>query len=427
MMNIKLSLTKGVPFCKAKRGEIIATLFALSLSVSSFAQTSTENLKKHVYYLASEKLKGRGTGSSGEKLAAKYIAKQFKKYGLAPKGDGKSYFQTVEFKLPANPHDTLAGGVKRRLTNVVGFIDNGAEYTIVIGAHYDHLGMGRDHNSLDANPEGKPHYGADDNASGTAGMLEMARHYTGNKVKEKYNFLFIAFSGEELGLIGSKKFTAKPTIDLGKVHFMINFDMIGRLSTETQKLIIYGVGTSPTFVPVISTTSTTLSLKTDSSGVGPSDHTSFYLENIPVLHFFTGQHSDYHKPGDTPEKINYEGEKQVVDYVIALTNKLIEYRKLQFTATKTKSEDTPKFKVTMGIMPDYAFEGAGVCVDGVTDGKPAAVAGLLRGDVIIKLGDVEVDGMQSYMKALAAVKKGDTATVIIQRGTEKLTKTVAFK
>lgn len=426
---LKFSLIKGVPFClalgKTKRGGILVALMLFTTILS--AQTSADNLKKHVYFLASEKLQGRGTGSTGEKLAGKYIAKQFKKYGLKPKGDGNSYHQHVTFKMPANPHDTLAGGPKRNLTNIVGYLDNGADYTIVIGAHYDHLGLGRDHNSLDANPEGKAHYGADDNASGTAGMLEMARYYATNKEKEKYNFLFIAFSGEELGLIGSKKFTAKPTITLASVDFMINFDMIGRLSTETKKLIVYGVGTSPTFVPAITSLPTDLSLKTDSSGVGPSDHTSFYLENIPVLHFFTGQHSDYHKPSDTPEKINYEGEKQVVDYVIALTNKLMEYRKLQFTPTKQKSEDTPKFKVTMGIMPDYAFEGKGVRVDGVTDGKPAAVAGLLRGDVIIKLGDVEVDGMQSYMKALANIKKGDKADVVIERGTEKLTKTVEFK
>lgn len=409
------------------RKGLVAALFTLALSVSLQAQTSTENLKKHIYYLASEKLKGRGTGSTGEKLAYKYISKQFKKYGLKPKGDGKSYHQHVTFKMPANPHDTLAGGPQRKLTNVVGYIDNGAEETIIIGAHYDHLGMGYDHNSLDANPENKAHYGADDNASGTAGMLEMARYYATNKVKERYNFLFIAFSGEELGLIGSKKFTAAPTIPLTKVDFMINFDMIGRLSTETKKLIVYGVGTSPTFVPVITDLKTDLSLKTDSSGIGPSDHTSFYLENIPVLHFFTGQHSDYHKPSDTPDKINYDGEKQVLDYVIALTDKLMEYRKLQFATTKTKSEDTPKFKVTLGIMPDYAYEGEGVRVDGVTDGKPAAVAGLQRGDVIVKLGDVQVTDMNTYMKALANHKKGDTTEVTVVRGDLRLTKPLEFK
>lgn len=416
---------KFISVIPAKAGISLVTL--LFLSVICFAQTSAENLKKHIYYLAGEKLKGRGTGSNGEKLAAKYIAKQFKKYGLQPKGLNNSYYQTATFKLPANPHDTLAAGKERKLTNVVGYIDNGAEYTVVIGAHYDHLGMGYDHNSLDANPENKAHYGADDNASGTAGILEMARYYATNKEKERYNLLFIAFSGEELGLIGSKRFTTNPTIDLSKVHFMINFDMIGRLNADTKKLIVYGVGTSPTLLPVINDVKTNLSIKTDSSGIGPSDHTSFYLQNIPVLHFFTGQHSDYHKPSDTPEKINYDGEKEVLDYVITITNKLMDYRKLQFTPTKTKSEDTPKFKVTMGIMPDYAYDGEGVHVDGVTDGKPAAVAGLQKGDVIVKLGDVEVKDMTTYMKALAAIKKGDKADVVFKRGAETLTRSVEFK
>lgn len=406
-----------------KAGITIVSVLFISLALQ--AQTSVENLKKHIYFLASEKLQGRGTGSKGEKLASAYIAKQFKSYGLLPKGT-KGYLQTIAFKMPANPHDTAATGKENKITNVVGYIDNGAESTIIIGAHYDHLGLGHDHNSLDANPVGKPHYGADDNASGTAGMLEMARHYATNNVKEQYNFLFIAFSGEELGLIGSKKFTANPTIDLKKVNFMINFDMIGRLNTDTKKLLVYGVGTSPNFVQAVTGLPTSLSLKTDSSGIGPSDHTSFYLENIPVLHFFTGQHPDYHKPSDTPDKINYEGEKTVVDFVITLVDNLQAQPKQAFLATKSKSTDSPKFKVTMGIMPDYAFDGKGVHVDGVTDGKPAALAGIQKGDVIIKMGDIEVTDMQTYMKALAAHKKGDKVEVTVVRGTQNVALTVEF-
>lgn len=403
---------------------LIAVLMLFAFSAP--AQTSTVNLKKHIYFLAGKKLQGRGTGSKGENLASAYIAKQFKSYGLLPKGDN-GYFQTFTFKDKSNPHDTVGNGAERKLTNVVGYLDNGAANTIIIGAHYDHLGLGHDHNSLDANPDGKAHYGADDNASGTAGMLEMARHYATNTINEEYNFLFMAFSGEELGLLGSKKFTGKPTIDLAKVNFMLNFDMIGRLSVETNKLIVYGVGTSPNFVPAIGAVKTSLTIKQDSSGVGPSDQTSFYLQNIPVLHFFTGQHSDYHKPSDTPDKINYDGEKVVVDYAIALVDELQLQPKQPFLATKVKAEDTPKFKVTMGIMPDYAFDGRGVHVDGVTDGKPAALAGLKKGDIIIKLGDVEVTDMTTYMKALAAQKKGSVAEVVVMRGAERVVSTVEFK
>lgn len=406
------------------RKGIIALLMLFAISAT--AQTSTENLKKHIYFLAGKKLKGRGTGSKGEKLASVYIAKQFKSYGLQPKGDN-GYFQTFTFKDKSNPHDTVGNGAERNLTNVIGYIDNGAASTIIIGAHYDHLGLGHDHNSLDANPDNKAHYGADDNASGTAGMMEMARHYATNNVKEPYNFLFMAFSGEELGLLGSKKYTGKPTIDMSTVNFMLNFDMIGRLSKETNKLIVYGVGTSPNFVPAIGAVKTGLSIKQDSSGVGPSDQTSFYLQNIPVLHFFTGQHSDYHRPSDTPDKINYDGEKVVVDYAIALVDELQKQPKQPFLATKVKSEDTPKFKVTMGIMPDYAYDGKGVHVDGVTDGKPAALAGIKKGDIIIKLGDVDVVDMTTYMKALAAQKKGSVAEVVVMRGTERVVSKVEFK
>ncbi len=420
MKNIFNPLSKGVSRF------IVTGCVILAFAFSATAQTSTDNLKKHIYFLAGKKLQGRGTGSKGEKLASAYIAKQFKSYGLLPKGDD-GYFQTFTFKDKSNPHDTVGDGAERKLTNVVGYLDNGATNTIIIGAHYDHLGLGHDHNSLDANPDNKAHYGADDNASGTAGMLEMARHYATNNVKEEYNFLFMAFSGEELGLLGSKKFTVKPTIDLAKVNFMLNFDMIGRLSKETNKLIVYGVGTSPNFVPAIGAVKTSLTIKQDSSGIGPSDQTSFYLQNIPVLHFFTGQHSDYHKPSDTPDKINYDGEKVVVDYAIALVDELQFQPKQPFLATKVKAEDTPKFKVTMGIMPDYAFDGKGVHVDGVTDGKPAALAGLKKGDIIVKLGDVEVTDMTTYMKALAAQKKGSVAEVVVMRGTERVVSTVEFK
>jgi hypothetical protein len=410
-----------------KNLKYIIAVLSIAIIVNANAQTSTENLKKHINYLASPKLKGRGTGSKGEKLASEYIAKQFKSYGLSPKGTNNTYFQTFTFKDRSNPHDTVGNGAQRKLTNVVGYIDNSAENTIIIGAHYDHLGMGFDHNSLDANPEKKAHYGADDNASGTAGMLEMARIYATNNIKEPYNFLFMAFSGEELGLLGSKKFTGNPTIDLKKVDFMLNFDMIGRLNTDTRKVIVYGVGTSPNFVPAINGIKTDLTFKFDSSGIGPSDHTSFYLENIPVLHFFTGQHPDYHKPSDTPDKINYDGEKTVVDYVIALTDDLIKQPKQSFLTTKANKDDTPKFKVTMGIMPDYAFEGQGVHVDGVTDGKPAALAGIKKGDIIIKLGDIDVTDMTTYMKALAANKKGSVAEVVVMRGTERIISKVEFK
>ena len=392
---------------------------ALFFTVAATAQPTTiteKDIIKHVAYLASDKLKGRATGTKQEKKAADYIAKQFKKAGLQPKGTN-GWFHEFTFKKSSDPHGMNHDGPQVESRNVVGYLDNGAPYTIIIGAHYDHLGLGFDHNSLDANPEGKIHNGADDNASGTAGVIELARYYTNNGVKEQHNFLFICFSGEELGLLGSKKYTENPTIDLTKASFMLNMDMIGRLNEE-KRLVIGGVGTSPAFVPLINSLKSEIGIKQDSAGIGPSDHTSFYLKNIPVLFAFTGQHSDYHKPSDDTEKVNFTGEVKVINLMAEIINALDRVPKLVFQETKSNESDTPRFKVTLGIMPDYTYEGEGVRVDGVTDGKPASKAGVLKGDIILGLGTMEVKDMQGYMKALAAHKKGDKVNVKVKRGLE---------
>ncbi len=407
--------------------------FALSLialcftAQALFAQNFSEkNLRKHISYLASDKLKGRGTGTADERKAADYIAKQFKKIGLAPKGDQGTFFHAFTFKKSSDPHGTIAPDAPQvNSRNVAAYLDNGAAQTIIIGAHYDHLGLGHDRNSLEANPDGKIHNGADDNASGTAGVIELARYFAKNGVKEQHNFLFLCFSGEELGLIGSKKFTENPTVDLSTVNFMVNMDMIGRLNPE-KRLVVGGVGTAPDFVPAVERLKGNLSVKLDSAGIGPSDHTSFYLKNIPVLFFFTGQHSDYHKPSDDVDKVNFPGEVQVLDFAVRLIESFDRQPKLKFQETKSKEENTPRFKVTLGIMPDYTWEGEGVHVDGVTDGKPAAKAGLQKGDIITGLGDFPVKNIQDYMKALAAFKKGDSTNVKVKRNNAEKTLPVTF-
>ncbi|MDI1354912.1 MAG: M20/M25/M40 family metallo-hydrolase [bacterium] len=392
-------------------------LLALNVSFSGAQTLNKKNIKKDVSFLASDKLKGRGTSSPEELKAANYIAEQFHKAGLT--AFNNSYLKPFVFKKSSNPHDTSTAGLRdRSANNVVGFLDNNAPYTIVIGAHYDHLGLGQDHNSLDANPEGKIHNGADDNASGSAGVMELARHYSFNNVTEPYNFLFICFSGEELGLLGSKKWCENPDIELSKINYMVNMDMIGRLNDSTKKLIIYGVGTSPIFVPLLDSIHSALSLKKDSSGIGPSDQTSFYLKDIPVLHFFTGQHSDYHKPSDDANKVNYDGEVAVLGFVAAVIEKTFHYPKLTFAKTRNPDMGKASFKVTMGVMPDYTYEGQGMRIDGVSDNKPAFKAGLQKGDVVKKLGDFEVTDVQSYMKALSNFKKGDSTKVEILRDKE---------
>ena len=404
----------------------ITTLIIACTSVSGIAQINVKHIKKDISYLASDKLKGRGTSSAEEKIAATYIASSFKKSGLVPKGND-SYLYNFVFKKNSNPHDTsLVNIPERKGINVIGFLDNSAVNTIVIGAHYDHLGLGHDHNSLDANPEDKIHNGADDNASGTSGVLALAKYFSENNVKENYNFLFICFSGEELGLLGSKKWCDNPTIDLTKINYMINMDMIGRLNDSTKKLLIYGVGTSPTWVPLLEKTNAYFSIKMDSSGIGPSDQTSFYLKDIPVLHFFTGQHSDYHKPTDDVEKINLAGEKKVLEYIVDLINQTNSLPKLTFAKTASPVSTKSKYKVTLGVMPDYTFEGTGMRIDGVTDNKPAFKAGIKTGDIIIELGGLKINNVQDYMKALSGFNKGDKTIVGVKRGDENLSLALEF-
>ncbi|WP_317898200.1 M20/M25/M40 family metallo-hydrolase [Aurantibacillus circumpalustris] len=393
---------------------ILFVFFSVTLTGQNFKEST---IKQHISFLASDKLKGRGTSSPEEILAANYIATEFKKLGLTAYNN--SYLRPYNFKKNPDPHDTSLVGIKEKSSNnVVGFLDNKAPYTIVIGAHYDHLGLGHDHNSLDPNPEGKIHNGADDNASGTVGVMELARYFSSNNKKEPFNFLFMCFSGEELGLLGSKKWCDKPDIDLLTINYMVNMDMIGRLNDSTKKIIVYGVGTSPVFVPLIDSIQTALSIKKDSSGIGPSDQTSFYLKDIPVLHFFTGQHSDYHKPSDDAEKINYKGEAEVLNYIVTIIEKTYNYPKLTFSKTRTPDTGKSSFKVTMGVMPDYTYEGEGMRIDGVTDNKPAFKAGIEKGDVVKKLGEDKVLDVMSYMKALSKYNKGDSTTVEILRGKE---------
>jgi hypothetical protein len=386
----------------------------------------TDNLKGHIEFLASDKLEGRGTGSKGEQKAAKYIAKQFKKIGLKGMGTEGSFLYKYSFKKKTDPHggeDPNQAPVNTQ--NVVGYLDNGAEFTIVIGGHYDHLGLGHDHNSLDANPENKIHNGADDNASGTAGVIELARYFVNNGKKEPFNFLFMCFSGEELGLIGSKKFTENPSFPLEKVNYMINMDMIGRYLPE-KGLVVQGVGTSPLWVKMLSYIPTEIKIVQDSSGVGPSDYTSFYLKKLPVLGFFTGGHSDYHKPTDDADKINYEGEKLVLNYIAHVVEATCTFPKMEYSETKQPQSQARSFKVTMGVMPDYAFDKKGMRIDGVSDGKPASKAGLKAGDIILKIGENEVGDVYSYMDALGKFNKGDATKVVVQRGAETLTLDITF-
>jgi hypothetical protein len=308
--------------------------------------------------------------------------------------------------------------------NVIGFLDNKSKNTVVIGAHYDHLGFGGESSLYRG--ERAIHNGADDNASGTAALIEIARRLK-NSPDKKNNYLFIAFSGEEKGLLGSNYFVKHPTIDLKSINYMINMDMVGRLKHDEKTLLVYGTGTSSSWKNVIDTLVDGIRLKPSESGVGPSDHTSFYLDSIPVLHFFSGTHSDYHKPSDDEALINYDGEVSIIKIILTTIDRLDRSGKINFIKTKDdNNDDAPRFKVTLGVIPDYAFDGEGMRIDGVSDGKPASKAGLLKGDVVLQLGEHKVTDMTSYMKALSKFSKGETTKVKVQRGKEIVEKDITF-
>jgi len=392
-------------------------------AIAQFSDAALHRLQVDVVYLASDYLGGREAGTSGEMLAAEYIARRFEAIGLSPKGDKNGWLQVFDFKYNSNPH--AAGGEMRKGHNVVGYIDNRAKTTIVIGAHYDHLGKGEFGSRHTG--EAAIHNGADDNASGVAALLYIAERLKSSKAK-KNNYLFIAFSAEELGLIGSKAYVAAPTFDLATANYMLNMDMVGRLNAEST-LAINGAGTSPIWKETLSKiTAGNLKITTTDSGVGPSDHTSFYLKDIPALHFFSGQHTDYHKPEDDAELINFEGIKRISDYMVALVESLDKSGKLAFTKTKDEQEgkQAARFKVSLGVMPDYVYTGEGLRVDDVISGRTAEKAGLQRGDIIIEIGDTKVTDIYSYMEGLAKFKAGDKTTVVAKRGEDLIKAQVEF-
>lgn len=335
---------------------------------------------------------------------------------------------SLEIKLK-----TDIGPKKRTGTNVVGYIDNGAPRTVVLGAHFDHLGFGEDGNGLARGDGQQVFNGADDNASGVSALIELARLLKASRDKSS-NYLFIAFSGEELGLYGSKYFVENPTVDISKVSYMINMDMLGRLNAAEPTITVGGFGTSPAWGEAYANTgkkglyAANLKFKYDSTGTGPSDHTSFYRKNIPVLFYFTGLHTDYHKPSDDADKINYVGQMNIVKHILSVVETANRQpEKLAFTKTReVQMGSSARFSVTLGIMPDYTYSGAGVRVDGVTENRPAQKVGIKAGDVITSIGEHKVTSMDAYMKALAQFKKGDKTTVTYSRGAETKSAPIEF-
>jgi len=316
---------------------------------------------------------------------------------------------------------------ERKGYNVVAYLDNEAENTVVIGAHYDHLGYGA-FGSLHTGKEPEIHNGADDNASGVSVMIELAKALKSNEQTDDLNYLFIGFSGEEMGLLGSNYYVSSPTIPLEEINYMLNMDMVGRIKNRT--LTLHGTGTSPAWGNLIVKATPqdwSLNIESHESGMAPTDITSFYLKNIPVLSFFSGTHSDYHKPADDPEKLNYYGMSQVQDFIYSLILASQSEEKLAFAKTKdSQKQGRQRFNVTLGVMPNYGYSGEGMKIDGVSEGKAADKAGFKPDDIIVKMGDYGVKDIYEYMDALGKFGKGDKTKVVVEREGEEVELEVEF-
>jgi hypothetical protein len=322
--------------------------------------------------------------------------------------------------------------INGKAENVVGLLEGSdprlkSEY-VVIGAHYDHLGLGGPE-SLASRPEGQIHYGADDNASGTSALMELARVLSAERARIKRSVVFIAFSGEEMGLLGSAAYTRNPSVPLASTVAMFNMDMVGRLRTDG--LFIGGVGTSPVWKPLIDKlnaveppagavgngSGSRFKLTFGQDGFGPSDHQSFYVRDIPVLFFFTGTHADYHKPSDTAEKLNVEGIGEIAglvrDMVIEVAN---EPARIAFTKVKVESRPTGRgFRVYLGTVPNYSDQSDGMKLDGVRAGSPAERAGLRAGDIVVRMGKFPIKNVYDYTYALGEMAPGVEIEVAILR------------
>lgn len=368
-----------------------------------------------IRYLADDALAGRLAGSAGERCAGEYIAGEFAKQQLRPAGDAGTFFQSLSLASALNPH--APGGTGR---NVLAALDGAdprlKDEWIVIGAHYDHLGEGGTRSSL-APEEKAIHNGADDNASGVSVVLSAARAFAAGP-RPARSVLFIAFTGEESGLLGSTHFVAHPTI-AGRMTAMINLDMVGRLGAGP--LIVYGVDTAEQWRTLVEPAAARagIQIATRGEGYGPSDHTAFYSKDIPVLHLFTNTHGDYHKPTDDADKIDAAGLEKVTRMVVEIASAVAarpEQLTLKRGAGKPPAANSGGTGGTyLGSVPDFSPVERGVRLSGVTPGSPADKAGVRAGDIIVGMGQLEVADLQGLTDALRAHKSGDTVPLRLIR------------
>ncbi|MCL7967334.1 MAG: M28 family peptidase [marine benthic group bacterium] len=424
----------------------VVALLALAGATEVFAQASTgalsstvQQYQADVAWLADDAREGRGMQSEGLVESGEWLIDQFRAIGLEPAGeDGyrDPFVAQVMFPDPDQPDNPHAG--ERRPVeafNVVGRIEAGAtqrlEGVIVVGAHYDHLGMGGE-GSLEAGVVAI-HNGADDNASGTAALLTVARDLVSRSDELRRDVWFVAFSLEEKGLLGSSTFVREPTggLEVEEVYAMLNMDMVGRLTDD--KLQVLGGGSAEEWDDIVAPLceEARLECKIGGDGFGSSDQSSFFAAGVPVLHFFTGTHSEYHKSSDDADLINAEGGVRVAtlvsDVAVATANRA---EPLTYVEAKERQSQRMAFKVTLGIVPDYAgpSDGSpGLLLSGVRPEGPGGQAGLERGDIIVGMGDAEIATIEDYMKVLSTTEPGSTMPVTVVRNGERVVLEVSFE
>ena len=296
--------------------------------------------------------------------------------------------------------------------------------SVIIGAHYDHIGFGH-YGARNSSTQGQIHHGADDNASGTAVLLDLARRLSESDTKPARTIVFAAFSAEELGLFGSRHYVNHPAVPVSSTKAMINLDMIGRLRDD--RVTVFGTRSAEEFSDIIKSAAKQLGLEiSESDGIGRSDHMSFYSKKIPTLHFFTGVHSDYHAPGDTWDKLNLEGMAKIRELVLATTRSIansnapLNFVSLPSAPVAQSTSEGPSSTTYLGIIPDYSGANEGVRLAGVSAGSPAALAGLREGDVIVMLAETKVQNLEDLMLALGGKKPGDEVEIMVLRGTQPL-------
>jgi hypothetical protein len=402
-----------------------------AVGLAQAAAVDQPRILDDIKFLADDRLEGRLTGTAYADTAAAYIQQRFKQVGLqAPAG---GWFQ--EFKVEGGAaHQVATAGATGR--NVIGLLPGSdpvlREQVIIVGAHYDHLGGGA-FGALDPDSTGKVHNGADDNASGVAAIINLAQRMAADPPGR--TIVFVAFSGEELGLLGSAYYVRQPVVPLAQTVAMINFDMVGRLRNE--KLIVYGTETATQFTPLLDSINKSFGfdLKMRGDGYGPSDQSAFYAVKKPVLHFFTDLHEDYHRTTDDWQKINVAGMLKVTDFAAALLRELgdrtipltfVDQPSPHAQAPAAGQVQTPGYGAYLGTVPDMAGDSGGVKLSGVRAGSPAEKAGLQRDDIITRIGDMPIPDLQAMTDALRAHKPGDLVPVTVQRDGKPLTVTVTL-